>query len=84
MGCLGAHRRLGVQWGSHGRGGRAWERHFLSRSFDEEANRSGYTLRRRFSRRAPVPFNHSLAIHDGTFCVVAWQEPVGVDAHPVR
>lgn len=32
--------------GAMGEGGRAWERHFLSRSFDEEANRSGYTLRR--------------------------------------
>ena len=84
MGCLGTHRRSGVWLGSHWRRDRAWERHFLSRSFDEEATRSGYALRRRSSRRAPVPFNHSLANHDATFCDIAWQEPVGVDVHPVR
>lgn len=71
-------------WGAMGDGTVHGNAVFSSRSFDEEATRSCYTLRRRSSRRAPVPFNHSLANHDFTFCDVAWQEPVGVDVHPIR
>lgn len=69
------------------------ECHLQNRSCDSTAARRGHIARYRSGVGAPEPIDHSPGNHDGIVCDLALllrehavdrQEPVGVDAHPVR